>query len=78
MEGTLSEAQLDVLYKQFQEADLDGDGTIDPFELQEFVSNLTGKEISVEDLRNLTLILDRDENGSIDFEEFIQGDFWAI
>jgi len=57
----------------FKDADLDGSGNIDPTELKDFVQRATGKDLSNVELEGMMKVLDKDGNGVVDIDEFIQG-----
>ena len=70
MVENLSEERITELKAAFQIFDKDGDGLIDVKELETVLRNL-GQNPSQEDLKQIINEIDLEENGAINFNEFI-------
>jgi len=70
---------IEEMQRLFEELDLDGGGTLtlDEFEKQiqdeNILSYLSSMGLDIDQVRTLLTLLDRDQNGEVDIEEFITG-----
>jgi len=55
----------------FREFDLNGDGTIDRAELDNVFKSM-GKQFSKEELDRMISLVDKDQSGTLDYEEFVK------
>ncbi|KAJ2926107.1 hypothetical protein H1R20_g10983, partial [Candolleomyces eurysporus] len=71
MSATLSEDQIQAFKESFSLFDKDGDGTISAKELGTVMRSL-GRNPNETELRDMINEIDKDRNGTVDFEEFIE------
>lgn len=70
---------VDTMQRVFEELDQNGSGTLtlDEFEMQiqdeNILSYLSSLDLEIDQVRTLLTLLDRDQNGEVDIEEFITG-----
>ena len=55
----------------FREFDINGDGTIDRQELEKVFTSL-GKQFSKDELDRMISLADKDQSGTLDYEEFVK------
>ncbi|CAN9501703.1 unnamed protein product [Ophioblennius macclurei] len=70
MSGKISKEEHDELNEMFQKIDLDGDGHICHYELQELLNDC-GHRVPGYKIREIIETLDRNEDNKIDFNEFL-------
>ncbi|KAI8967427.1 putative calmodulin [Mycotypha africana] len=70
MADTFNKEQIDEIRESFNLFDKNGDGTIDINELSQVMRNL-GQEASDAEVKDMIKEVDADNNGTIDFQEFL-------
>ena len=67
----IPESQITELRAAFIKFDINGDGQLSHDELMEGIKSIPNIKLSVEDIQKAMLVIDSNENGAIDYTEFI-------
>mmetsp|Transcript_79925 Transcript_79925/g.141116 ORF Transcript_79925/g.141116 Transcript_79925/m.141116 type:complete len:1152 (-) Transcript_79925:2138-5593(-) len=67
----LTRAERRGLYQEFLKVDYDGSGCLEPLELKDFYKQALGQELSVKEVQQILIILDKNGDGVIDFHELM-------
>jgi calcium-dependent protein kinase len=69
----ISSSEIEVMSNAFRSLDKDNDGRLNYDELKQGFEKACGKHISDEEILNIMSWIDQDENGFIEYQEFLRG-----